>query len=382
MAVELVIQGAVAGGQYLTCWQQDEPTLDVSTRVSVLGDDRSLVDAMVTALIQRVSRPGCSSCQGPTTKRLGDCRAAAARSPGVAQHLVVVVGRPASGQLDHEAAAFLHQRGAVAVGVHLGGAADLPRRVWRFQAINAAGGPADAAEDVLHAVGLGLDERRAFLSYAHDDQAMAIDLAEALQKRRFRVFLDAHGISAGAVWQDVLKDEIVEAGLVVVLDSIPARRSKWVSWELSFARHNGAAVVKIVVPNVRVAGTVPWFRLGTFDDAAEFATRQHREQLGRMRNRDLADLECELLSMGCQPTINGSFVETSSGVAVVDPRPGTARHFRRADERRIEAGLSHSLVVSPRPILRMRRQDQDFLARTGIERISSGALPLAARSLI
>ncbi len=77
--------------------------------------------------------------------------------------------------------------------------------------------------------------RRAFLSYAHEDQTEVLKRAQALQAARIEVFQDLLSIRTGEPWQARLEDEIDRCDLFLLFWSESARHSKWVEWEVDRA---------------------------------------------------------------------------------------------------------------------------------------------------
>lgn len=373
MTSELIIQGVLADGSAVLCRSHLEPEIDQSTRVIVVGDSPALVDSLVRCLWQQVGARTPTTCvQVAGAGSVTECRA---NQSHVAHVVVVVVNRPASVHLRQVVSSLAALPGARIVGVHQGSSTDLPPGVARLQAIAAPTNPCAAVEDVLQVVGLGPDDRRAFISYAHADAGLALSLTSELQQYGFRVFIDHHGIRPSHDWRATLRDAIVDTGLVIAIESPHAATSRWMRWELAFARARGCAVAAIAQPGAApVSGPVPRFVLGAMPDAADFAVQQHRIQVTAMRNRDLAGIEMELLAAGCQPVIQGRYIETARAVALIDPRPAAARQFRLVKERLTHAGGTRkAAVISPRPVLASNRLDQQFLTRTGVEHHPTGS---------
>ena len=80
--------------------------------------------------------------------------------------------------------------------------------------------PAPVVANVLKAFDLTRQERQAFISYRRSDsEAVARQLYDALQKRKFRVFLDTASVDAGVLFQDVLHGRLSDVNLVVFLDT-------------------------------------------------------------------------------------------------------------------------------------------------------------------
>jgi hypothetical protein len=106
--------------------------------------------------------------------------------------------------------------------------------------------------NVLKAFNLTRDERQVFISYRRSDSsAVAQQLYDALQHRKFRVFLDTASVDAGAPFQDVLHGRLSDVDLVVFLDTKNALDSDWVYEELLQAEKQGFGILQVLWPNRR-----------------------------------------------------------------------------------------------------------------------------------
>jgi hypothetical protein len=112
--------------------------------------------------------------------------------------------------------------------------------------------PASVVANVLKAFDLTRAERQAFISYRRtDSEAVAQQLYGALQRRKFRVFLDTASVDAGVLFQDVLYGRLSDVDLVVFLDTKHSLDSEWVYTELLQAEKQGMGILQVLWPERR-----------------------------------------------------------------------------------------------------------------------------------
>lgn len=103
--------------------------------------------------------------------------------------------------------------------------------------------------NVLKAFSLTREERQIFISYRRNEsEAVAQQLYDALQHRKFRVFLDTASVEAGVSFQDVLCGRLSDVDLVLFLDTPNARDSNWVYKELLQAEQQGMGILQVLWP--------------------------------------------------------------------------------------------------------------------------------------
>ena len=99
-----------------------------------------------------------------------------------------------------------------------------------------------------------LTERTVFLSYSHQDVAVAARLETELAARNVHVYRDVRSLHPGEPWQPALERAVRAADSFVVLISPAAGGSGWVkqevAWALSEQRSGGlvAHIVPILLP--------------------------------------------------------------------------------------------------------------------------------------
>jgi hypothetical protein len=103
--------------------------------------------------------------------------------------------------------------------------------------------------DVLGGFRLTPRERTAFISYRRDEsRAVAVQIFEELQRRKYAAFLDTASVAAGVSFQEVLTGRLSGVDLVVFLDTPTAVSSQWVYQELNQAQTQGMGILQVLWP--------------------------------------------------------------------------------------------------------------------------------------
>jgi hypothetical protein len=113
------------------------------------------------------------------------------------------------------------------------------------------------AADLMRALRLVPDERRAFISYKRSDsEAVAKQVFVGLALRGYHPFLDTASVPAGVDFQESLWFRMAGADLLVFIDTPHALDSRWVNDELARAHAHGLGVLQLVWPgHTRTTGT-------------------------------------------------------------------------------------------------------------------------------
>ena len=94
----------------------------------------------------------------------------------------------------------------------------------------------DTADAVVTQTGLGGLQRRLFISYRRrDTRDLAEQLFDAFSRLGFQVFLDRFSGTPGRLLPNELSEEIVDKGVVLVLESAGLDNSPWTLAEVGFA---------------------------------------------------------------------------------------------------------------------------------------------------
>jgi len=86
-----------------------------------------------------------------------------------------------------------------------------------------------------------------FISYSHDDVAIARTFAEAFEREGFSVWWD-DGLRTGQAWDETIEAALRGAKAVVVLWSVQAVASRWVRAEATIADRKGTLVPVMIEP--------------------------------------------------------------------------------------------------------------------------------------
>lgn len=104
-----------------------------------------------------------------------------------------------------------------------------------------------------------------FVSYAHEDVAVAVSIADRLGKERWSVFWDRE-IPVGLTWDDIVEKALDAAKCVVVLWTSSSRDSEWVRIEANEGAERGilapALLEEIKIPlrfrRIQAANLIGW----------------------------------------------------------------------------------------------------------------------------
>lgn len=114
--------------------------------------------------------------------------------------------------------------------------------------------PADAelnapAGRILEMLRLLRKQRRLFISYKRTaSREVAVQLYYLLQERRFDVFLDTHGVRTGDRFQKELGQRLLDADVMIFLDTTGATASEWIRKEIEIANAPSIGVLQVVFP--------------------------------------------------------------------------------------------------------------------------------------
>lgn len=363
MGGELAILTTGTGARLDGMWSFERLPINHSAQVLVISPDAEIRHRLAQQLAQAIKDQG--GVHGGTLPRSWhfDCFPPCPAPPGVEQLLVVVLDNDSRlpPWLEYFADWMLIDRAVRGLGVLRGSVRidRLPLPASRFQIARYLVDVDEAVEDVLSAIGANPEERKVFLSYDHRDATAALELADALGNERFQVFLDTRSIPPASVWQDVLHDSIVDAGLVVVLETARSVESDWVQREIGLAHARGAGVIAVQPVDATIATkafSTPAARfVGEPHAAGPFVARQHRIQLAAQRAVRIASLERAL-----GVPANGNEVRTARFCIGVHERPVSVRDLRRVAESARGSGL-RTATYSPKPVLSAKRRDRRWI---------------------
>lgn len=364
---EVALQYEVLGGSGQCLVFSDVPVTD-PVQIAVVADPpaaalaQSLFQALARALTPLSLSPAASTACGQP--RLLACRG---RSVAETRSLLIVV--TGTGPISRSLADLMRdwtqgrpQNSRVWPLVPQGGQITqiLPAGLNLYQA--ASYGPLlHFVPDILALAGVGGDEFRLFLSYRRDDaSALADQLFDAFSRRQFRVYLDRFRGRPGRKFPEELAEELVDKGLVVVLESPRINQSPWTLAEVAFARLYRLGLLAVEIPGAMRLAMIPpasryvaslsaWRQLATppnqwvlssagCDQCVEFVRQQYALQTLRRRCYQEGRLRGALaaVGLGVQPAVAGTFEVTGAqrGYTVHlsqrSPTLGDARRLVRA----------------------------------------------------
>jgi hypothetical protein len=122
-----------------------------------------------------------------------------------------------------------------------------------------------------------LRQPKVFISYARSDSAFAKYLVDRLTSANNLVFYDQASMAVGDNFADILKTEIEQADIVIVLVSPSYFSSQWAQAELATALSSQKRIIPILVQQGEIQGPLRYIQFidATKDpgDAVEYATR-------------------------------------------------------------------------------------------------------------
>ncbi len=266
----------------------------------------------------------------------------------------------------------------------------LPRAMRKLNALRWERDPLQVLPDLVDEVLLLGEDRRIFISYARADGSRIADrVFDALERRRFEVFLDRFRLSPGADFLERIQDEIVDKSMVVVVETDAALASDWVKREIEFAsaRRLGLAAVNISGSGVATEiDETARCRVNDDDRIAGFIVDQHRAQLLQRREALRESMYQALRDAGVDPT---EITEAPHGLVVdraglrtiiaISVRPADLHRFRLAADQAAGASV---YIVHPQPSLQGRRRDLEWLSDvSNVIEVDEGRMDEAAEGI-
>lgn len=362
------------------------------TRVVLAADPSGATsrDRLLTELRRALARLAGRDhdCSGP-----GGVDCWATSEPEVRNLLVVVTSAsPPSASLERLVDDWL-ARGLETLGVveaWLNPDDVLPRAMRKLNALRWERDPLQVLPDVVDEVLLHGEDRRIFISYARaDGSAVADRVFDALERRRFEVFLDRFRLSPGADFLERIQDEILDKSMVVVIETDRALASDWVKHEISFAAARRLGLAAVNVSGSGVATEIDEAaRCRAHDDdaIADFIVDQHRAQLLQRREALRESMYQALRDAGVAPA---EITEAPHGLVVdraglrtiiaISIRPADLHRFRLATEQAAGAAV---YIVHPQPWLHGRRRDLSWLSGiSNVIEVDEGRMDEAAEAI-
>jgi hypothetical protein len=213
----------------------------------------------------------------------------------IAENLLVVVtsaGGPSpalNAEVDHWLARGFGALGVVAAS--LKPEVVLPSSMRSLVALPYMASVADTTAEIVDLLLLAGAERRAFISYAHQDgRTLAQDVFEALAVSRFDVYLDRFRTKPSSDFVERIDDELRDKSMVVVIETPQAIASTWVLHEIMTAKYRRYGLLALNIggqPQHPEIGNGRRLTLPTFDKDQVCAAveRHHRMAIVDQRRR-------------------------------------------------------------------------------------------------
>lgn len=255
----------------------------------------------------------------------------------------------------------------------------------RANAVFYHGDPELIADTILQSAGFGGTARRLFISYRRQDSRdIADQLFDRLNREGFEVFLDRFSGTPGRLFPEELAEEIVDKGVLLLLETPNVRNSPWTLAELGFAMLFGLGRLAINLNSAPESGIVHsadrhQVRLGPrtqtlsaaqLDTIVRFIRSRYAAQLLARRLFMEALLQIGLRPHGIVPNKKGGGIYEVSAksnpqtyqIALAERTPEIAEVRRAA--RAAQAAGGRGVVLGPHQYLGpQRRVDFDWLVR-------------------
>ncbi len=339
-----------------------QPWLD--TVADAMGD-RVLDDLAVADLVHECTGPMGSGCIGFDDVEVENLLA------------VVIDGSSDDGTLDALVDRYLG-RGHRVVGVLPTGSDPvrcLPAAISSRVALFYDAAPIEVVPDVVALAGVGVDERRVFVSYAHlGGSHLAERVFDELTRRQFDCYLDRFRTLPGEDFIERIDDELADKAMVVVIESQASAESTWVLFEVLTALARGYGLVAVNVDGGVAHPLIPEALRcrvkGLHNDhdvleVCQFVQRHHRLAIAQLRRSLAADIRATLARHA--PTSVVTMHRDGADVDSGGRRYQVTGSIRPAGVRqaRIAASAANPqarpVVYSPIYADRSRRDDQQFL---------------------
>ncbi len=263
-------------------------------------------------------------------------------------------------------------------------------------------GPVDqTVNQILQPILFGDTKRRVFISYRRNDtQQLADQLFDSLSQAGFNVFLDRFSGTPGRLFPEELCEEIIDKGLILLLESPGIRNSPWTLAELGFAylhqigriaiNVNRSTPLSLIDPRDRHRVSLQTNKTLSASDLQKttdfIKTNYARQALWRRVYLEVL-LRMGLASHGIIPTaVGGGAFRVNGGkgqsyIVGLAERAPSLRDVRRVRQK--VTGKDRPAVLGSHAFLPAQyRRDLDWLARTAsADLISEYVVPSTANSI-
>lgn len=233
-------------------------------------------------------------------------------------------------------------------------------------------------------IGISPFTQRVFISYRRIDTSKFADqLFDKLNRKGFEVFLDRFSIDPGINFQKRLYQELADKAMVVLIESPDYLKSKWVQYEIDFAKKYRLGLFAVNVNNSPKVKTImadrrkdvllkPNSELNEtdLDDLCLKIEEQHTQALYIQKHYLTNSIYNTLKACGAYPTIdNRGFISFSniSGNKTFKvwaiPRPPETNDYYHTDSNRDTAT---GIIVGPMFIEETRQAINEWLEKKSL----------------
>jgi hypothetical protein len=125
-----------------------------------------------------------------------------------------------------------------------------------------------------------MQRRKIFISYAHDDRAIAECLLSELQRVSLVGWMDTADIGASEAISASIRDALRSSSAVVVLLSPKSLSSRWVQFEVGAAEALGKRIIPVIIEGKDIQNSIPDSLQGLhWLDARDKSAREVARQL-------------------------------------------------------------------------------------------------------
>jgi len=213
-------------------------------------------------------------------------------------------------------------------------------------------------------VGISEEDQKIFISYRRTDtSAFAEQLFDRLNHEGFEVFLDRFSINPSVNFQNRLYQELADKAMVLLIESPTYQSSKWVQYEIDFAKKYRLGLLAINTnSSPRVITVDDEFRrnvtldstgildIASLDNLVQEIKQQHSIALYRMRNYLTTNIVAALQNRGATTNFDANgFISVANTRGDeykiwATPRPPKVNDYHYSD---ISNPVGEKVIVGP-----------------------------------
>lgn len=213
-------------------------------------------------------------------------------------------------------------------------------------------------------VGISEEDQKIFISYRRTDtSAFAEQLFDRLNHEGFEVFLDRFSINPSVNFQNRLYQELADKAMVLLLESPTYQSSKWIQYEIAFAKKyrlgllaiNTNSSPKVITVDDEFRRSVLLDSTGILDNPSldklvQEIKQQHSIALYRMRNYLTTNIVVALQNRGAKTNFDANgFISVANTKGTVykiwaTPRPPKVNDYHYSD---LSNPVGKKVIVGP-----------------------------------